>query len=292
MRTSEGFVTAPDGVRLFFQTMGSGPQLVVPNGIYFSGDFQRVAESRTLVCYDPRNRGRSDAVTDPGKLARGVLQDADDLEIVRRHFAINRMDVMAHSYMGAVAALYAKYYPGKVNRAILIGPIQPDASKTYPAHLTGADAGLAEILSKLAQLRNEPEGQARCQKFWSILRPLYVVNPADAERIRWDRCELANERNLMKYYSQHVLPSIQRLAFSAADFEDLRAPVLIIHGTKDRSSPYGGGRDWSSIFPDARLLTVENAGHAPWIEAPELVFGGIRVFLDGEWPEAARDVRQ
>jgi hypothetical protein len=37
-------------------------------------------------------------------------------------------------------------------------------------------------------------------------------------------------------------------------------------------------------------VTVENAGHAPWIEAPELVFGSIKAFLHGAWPEAAEQV--
>jgi 2-hydroxy-6-oxonona-2,4-dienedioate hydrolase len=61
-------------------------------------------------------------------------------------------------------------------------------------------------------------------------------------------------------------------------------PVLTIHGRKDRSAPYGGGQDWVSRLPDARLLTVENAGHAPWIEQPATVFGAIATFLSGRWP--------
>ena len=39
---------------------------------------------------------------------------------------------------------------------------------------------------------------------------------------------------------------------------------------------------------NARLLTVENADHAPWIEAPEKVFGSIKAFLNGTWPEAEK----
>jgi hypothetical protein len=38
-------------------------------------------------------------------------------------------------------------------------------------------------------------------------------------------------------------------------------------------------------------VTVENAGHAPWIEAPEKVFGAIETFLGGAWPETARSVK-
>jgi hypothetical protein len=37
-------------------------------------------------------------------------------------------------------------------------------------------------------------------------------------------------------------------------------------------------------------VTVDDAGHAPWIEAPETVFGSIKTFLDGGWPEAAQKV--
>jgi hypothetical protein len=44
------------------------------------------------------------------------------------------------------------------------------------------------------------------------------------------------------------------------------------------------------ILPDARLLTVENAAHVPWVEAPELVFGSIETFLDGAWPEGVEQV--
>jgi pimeloyl-ACP methyl ester carboxylesterase len=64
-------------------------------------------------------------------------------------------------------------------------------------------------------------------------------------------------------------------------------PVLVVHGINDRSAPYGAGRDWAALLPNARLLTVDNAGHVPWIEAPELVLGSIRTFLDGEWPALA-----
>jgi pimeloyl-ACP methyl ester carboxylesterase len=207
------------------------------------------------------------------------------------------MDVIAHSYMGVMAALYAMNHPARVNRLALIGPMQPNAATQYPAHLTGADATLADVFSRLAQLRKEraasgqpQDPQEACEKFWSVLRAIYVVNPADANRINWGRCHLPNERNFMKYWTGSIFPSIQKLHFSAEALAQVKSPVLIVHGTRDRSSPYGGGRDWASMFPNARLVTVENAGHAPWIEAPETVFGAIQTFLDGEWPTAAQSV--
>ena len=87
-----------------------------------------------------------------------------------------------------------------------------------------------------------------------------------------------------------VLPSIRNLRLGATEFAKATAATLVIHGIQDRSSPYGGGREWALRLPNARLLTVLGAAHVPWIEAPDLVFGSIDRFLDGRWPDAAEAV--
>ena len=44
------------------------------------------------------------------------------------------------------------------------------------------------------------------------------------------------------------------------------------------------------MLPNARMVTIENGGHAPWIEAPERVVPAIEQFLDGEWPDGSERV--
>jgi predicted O-methyltransferase YrrM len=87
-----------------------------------------------------------------------------------------------------------------------------------------------------------------------------------------------------------MLPSVMKIKLTPDDFAKVQLPVLVIHGTRDRQAPYGGGRDWALRLPDARLLTVANAAHLPWIEAPDKVFGSIKTFLDGIWPDEAHCV--
>ena len=59
MPSSQSYVSMPDDVRLFVQTLGGGPRtLVIPNGLYLTDDFDYLAEDRMLVVYDVRNRGR------------------------------------------------------------------------------------------------------------------------------------------------------------------------------------------------------------------------------------------
>ena len=94
----------------------------------------------------------------------------------------------------------------------------------------------------------------------------------------------------MKHWIENLLPSIHAIELTPDDLSKVKAPVLIIHGRRDRQAPYGGGRGWGMILPDARLLTVENAAHVPWIEAPDLVFGSIETFFDGAWPGTAEQV--
>ncbi len=284
MRPAEGYVTTDDGVRLWFQTVGSGPQVVVlPNGLHLLEDFRPLASGRTLVFYDVRNRGRSDAVTDPARLARGIHNDVDDLDAVRRALGLDRLALIGHSYMGLMVILYAVKHPSRVERIVQIGPMGPDPRKQYPPELTANDDVLRDALAKVAELQKERAAYdpvAFCRKLWSILRVIYVTDPADADKVRWDRCDLSNERGFLKYWTESVLPSIHALALTAEDFARVTAPVLTIHGAKDRSAPYGGGKDWAENLRNARLVTVAAAGHAPWIEAPDDVFGAIAEFLD------------
>ncbi len=284
MLASAGYITVDEGVRLYFETTGSGSQVVViPNGFHMVGDFAPLAVHRTLVVYDVRNRGLSDTVENPDKLAGGIHNDVADLEIVRQHFGLDRLDVIGHSYIGAMVVLYAMKYPASARRVVQIGAMQPDAGKTYPPELTCMDAVFAEVMRKMAALQQQRaalEPLEFCRKIWEVLGPLYVVNPVDVDRVKWQRCELPNELSFMNYWMRFLQASLHNLALTPEKYARVLAPVLTIHGTHDRSAPFGGGQDWARLLPNARLLKVDNAGHAPWIEAPDLVFGSIEAFLN------------
>lgn len=291
---TEGFLTAADGSRLHYVRIGADPRVVViPNGANLLPHFAALAAQRTLVAYDLRNRGRSDPVDDPRRLADGIQNDVADLEAVRRQLGLDRLDVIGHSYPGLAVMLRSLRHPDSAGRTVLIGITAPDPAAQYPVSLSGADDVLTEVAGRIAAWRAAAppvDPEERCRQFWALLGAIYVANPANAAEIDWGRCELANERNFLRYWSEHVLPSIQRVTLGDDDFAALRAPVLLIHGRCDRSSPYGGARDWALRLPNARLVTVDEAAHAPWIEAPAQVFESIRAFLEGDWPAAAERV--
>jgi len=292
MFSNEGFLTTRDGLRLYFRVRGDGPDVVlIPNGIGLAADFEPLASGRTLIFYDVRNRGRSECATDPAVLERGILNDVDDLDDVRRHFGAEGVAVIGHSYVGFTVAVCAKTYPRTVRRIVQIGALALDPRKQYPPELSNVDATLRDAVARLAELEHERPSlspEQWCRKFWSAIRLIYVTDPADASKTDgWSRCDEENERNFMSLFTQFIIPSIGRLNLTPPDFAAVSTPALVVHGTKDRSAAYGGGVDWARTLPNARLLSVPGACHGPWIEAPDLVYKSIDAFLNGQWPETA-----
>jgi pimeloyl-ACP methyl ester carboxylesterase len=286
MHAIETFVTMPDGIRLFTRIVDpppaspDRPTLLIPNGIIYLEDFAPLARTHRLVAYDLRNRGASDPAP-ASPTARGVLDDVDDLEQLRASLGITRCATLGHSYVGLVVALHAMRHPGSIERVVMIGAPPPDAAATYPPELAYTDEVLPAAFAELGRLQQahaggEPEALFRAA--WDALRPIYVANPANASKIRWGRAELANERAFLAYWTATVLPSIQALRLAPADLAALTAPVLVVHGRKDRSAPFGAALDWVARLPAARLLEVPDAAHAPWLEDPA-VLPEIAAFL-------------
>ena len=58
---------------------------------------------------------------------------------------------------------------------------------------------------------------------------------------------------------QPLLASELVLDIPKESIAKVTAPVLTIHGRKGRNAPYGGGREWDMLLPNARLITIDAA---------------------------------
>ena len=56
------------------------------------------------------------------------------------------------------------------------------------------------------------------------------------------------------------------------------APVLVIHGTKDRIVPIARGRRLAALFPRAELQVIDGAGHVPYLTHPRAIVDQIEAF--------------
>jgi len=111
-----------DGRTLAWRELGSGPLLLLHCGgpgfssLYF-GDLPELAAERTLLLLDPRGTGGSSRPPDPS--AYDLEDYVADVETLREHLGLERIDLLGHSHGGFVAIVWAGTHPDRVGRLVL-----------------------------------------------------------------------------------------------------------------------------------------------------------------------------
>ncbi len=283
-----GTFATSDGTRLAWERLGSGDQvLVVPMRLYLSEPLAPLAEGRTVVFYDPRGRGASDAAdTSSVSLDRAVL----DLEELRAGLGIERMALLGWSGLGMEMAVYAMRYAPRVTRLVQLSPVPPAQAIMREAggdaRVTRTDtAALRQLYERFDAGAYANDPKRFCQEERRLTLPSNFADTSLVSRVA-DVCEYPNEWpvNLWPYFGA-LLGS-----FGDYDWRDslrtLAVPRLVLHGRED-GIPLAGARAWVSGYPTARLIELSPAGHFPFIEQREQVLAAIDEFLRGRWPAAA-----
>lgn len=118
-----GYVTVSDGARLFYKTSGKpGPGVDTIIAIHggpgldlgtIYNDMAVMFGNRHVVIYhDQRGGGRSELPADTTRLF--VPRQIQDLDDVRKHFKLDRVTLVAHSYGPLLAGSYAIAHPANV----------------------------------------------------------------------------------------------------------------------------------------------------------------------------------
>jgi proline iminopeptidase len=293
----EGFIRGADGVRLYYRVAGSGPDTVVAlhggPGVgheVLAPDLEPLTERHTVIFYDQRGGGRSGL---PDTTLLGMDRFVEDLEAVRRHFGMERMTLLAHSFGPLLAASYAREHPGRVERMVFVGAIGPrrEDGNAY-AQNTAQQRDTARERRWQGIIRGFLEGTP--QEAVAACRDYEAMNDEAAAAEgrptgRGTSCDAPAEAVLYGYrYTSQITP--RRLG--AWDFTGVlgavRAPLLVITGERDET-PLAGHRAWAAAVPEGRLLVIPGAGHGPHVERPDVFFPALDAFLAGGWPEGAVD---
>jgi proline iminopeptidase len=295
----EGFLAANDGARLFYRVEGSGADTVVAihggPGVDLESlraDLAPLAAHHTVIFYDQRGAGRSELPADTTRLF--FPRQLADLDAVRRHFRLERMTLIAHSYGPLLAASYALAHPDRVRRLVLLGPVPPRRGDFWQRFAQNVNARLdsaqrarqADAGARLA----DPKADTRqaCRDYWAIGMIPRLADPASAAKVRSDLCAAPAEaiRYGLSVTNRVVMGSIGDWDLRAG-LRDLRVPTLVIHGEQE-AIPMDLVEEWVTALPDARLLRVPGAAHFAYAEQPDQVWPAIEQFLAGTWPAGAR----
>ncbi|MFF7988972.1 alpha/beta fold hydrolase [Kitasatospora xanthocidica] len=115
-----------DGCRIAYELAGEGdPLVVLPGGpgsdVRYLGDLGGLGNRRRLVLVHPRATGRSAVPADRSTVS--FVHQARDMEELRRHLGLHRLDLLAHSAGSLTAQEYLATHPERVRRTVLVTPV-------------------------------------------------------------------------------------------------------------------------------------------------------------------------
>ncbi|MEV0218506.1 alpha/beta hydrolase [Streptomyces sp. NPDC050704] len=276
--------TAPDGTGLAYHVGGEGePLLCLPGGAMrasaYLGDLGGLSRHRRLVLLDLRGTGDSGIPADPATYR--CDRQVEDVEALREHLGLDRVDLLAHSASGDLAILYAARHPRRVRTLTLV---------TARARALGVDFTLEHRREAAALRAGEPWfGPAVYEAFGRIWDGSASDADFDAGMPflygRWDAAAQAHAASELAQVNDEAAD----VYASAGAFEDpaavraavagLDARVLVLAGELDSGPRPHVAAKIANLFPKAELAVQPDAAHFPWLDAPSHFSGTVARFL-------------
>ena len=212
-------------------------------------------EDARPIVMDLRGHGESEAPA-PGYT---LLDMADDVAALLDFLNVDRALIAGHSMGGYLALAFARRYPERLSGLALIST---QAAADSPERRAARLAQAEEVLAKGTR----------------------VVADAMASKLAADpSLEAPLHALMMKTSPQGVAGALHAMASRADSTEflpNIRVPTVILAGLQDAILPVERSREMAAKIPNARLITIVEAGHMPMMEAPELVAGALKFILE------------
>ncbi len=277
---------------IYVRSVGQGPPLVLLHGgpdfdtSYLLPDLDRLQDRFRLISYDQRGRGRSAQGVRPQDVS--LSSDLEDLDRVRRHFGLEKMALLGHSWGAVLALEYALRHPERVSRLVLMNPAPASASdvavlrKSYRESL-GADFERQRAIVEGAAYRaGDPEAVAARYRI-HFEHALYrsedyekLMAAMKAAFIRQGSAGILEARAIEDRLMQDTwnVPGYDL----TPRLRELRIPTLVVTGDHD-FIPVEVAEHIARAIPGAKLVVIPKCGHFSYLEAPDEVRKELTAFV-------------
>ena len=261
------FLTAPDGIRLYYEIEGSGPPLLFHLGAGCDAELWRVAgyveplaKTNTCILFDHRGHGKSDHPATAA--ANHIDRYADDVAALVAHLGYSSVSFLGWSAAITVGLKAADLYPNLFDALVLVGGMAPRATAeeiaaSIPARVSGLrEKGWWFVIGDMLPAEKFPVPQ------WFVDRVL----ASDIEPlIGW-----AHARSDWNWSPWDALPNVA-------------APTLIVAGELEDPDDVMG--EVASLMPNATRVRIPDREHINTFLASELVVPLVEDFLSTRRPD-------
>jgi proline iminopeptidase len=272
---------ADDGVTLHYDVIGKGaPVVLLSGGPGFSPEYlapiaDNLGAKHAFILLHQRGTGRSvlekyDATT------IALKQLVADLDFLRRELKVEKLTIVGHSWGGILSMMYASEHPDRVAALALIDSGGPT--------LAGVPKFAANLMSRFTAEDNAKIAEWTAPEKMNANRKKAILEVTKAKTGAYfhDRSKAHILTDPMTEESFHdgVFYAVTGQLMTGLDLraglKNVKAPVLVIHGKQD---PLETAHEVHEAIAGSQLEIIDDAGHFPWLEKPERVYGVLGAFL-------------
>ena len=271
------YIDAQDGTKLHYKDWGEGAPVVLIHGWPLSADmWERQApflaeQGLRVVAYDRRGFGRSEQPWE------GYDYDtlADDLATVMDKLDLKAATLVGFSMGGGEVARYlGKHGSARVARAALISSVTP--------YMLNADDNPHGVHQTVFDGMHDGIQKDRAQ-FFIDFAPAFYGNGMIEKKV---------SAGVLDWFFQVAMLASPKAtlacvrAFSETDFrsdlQSLKIPLLVIHGTADKTVPIDvSAHQVKKLVPSATLIEYDGEAHGLTTSAAERVNQDLINFITG-----------
>ncbi|MGA2341940.1 MAG: alpha/beta hydrolase [Steroidobacteraceae bacterium] len=268
-------VALPDGETLAYVEMGPtrGPAVVLIHGYTDSARdwvplVPYLSKQFHLILVDIRGHGASSKP----ECCYTRLDFAYDVKLLLDALAVQKADIVGHSLGSIIAQTFAEFWPERTRRVVLISSTggRPPGSSEPPQF---------DFAAEIRKLKEPIEADSPFMIAWWD-----SPTPVDPDFIRRQRKDAAA-------IPLRVWLAVLDQSLSGDNYGDLqstlprlKAPTLLIWGSKDPIMQEPVRKTLRDALPAARVKVFDGLGHNPFWEDPPAVAAAVNGFLKNASP--------
>ena len=262
---------APDGP-------GNGQTVVLLHGLNFFGEYWATTiEALTdvgfrVVVPDQIGFGRSSKPI----LPYSFNKKAANTRKLLKELNVSEAAVAGHSMGGMAATRFALLYPEMTTHLVLINMIGKEDIRLHRPWRATDDVYRAELERDYGEIR---DGQAAYYVEWDDVYEKYIrIHYGWTQSGDWPRLARVRALNRQMLFKEPVV----------YDWQHIETRALVIGGEEDGPDFPELAENTAGQLRNAELVLLEDVGHNPHFEAPELLFPELIRFLESD-PDKSQD---